>query len=145
MIRRPPRSTRTDTLFPYTTLFRSRGGGEDDRGGTGPALPRNCRALGSGTVDVRRIAEQHRHRTASNEMFRRGGPKSLDPRLTRAARSPFGSALPFSIRLARRGEDQRRMGGGSARSQSWSCRRQSGVSCRVSARLEEDPSELQSL
>src|SRR3546814_2265370 len=27
MIRRPPRSTRTDTLFPYTTLFRSRPGG----------------------------------------------------------------------------------------------------------------------
>src|SRR3546814_14604698 len=32
MIRRPPRSTRTDTLFPYTTLFRSReGGGAGDR------------------------------------------------------------------------------------------------------------------
>src|SRR3546814_8427927 len=27
MIRRPPRSTRTDTLFPYTTLFRSLWGG----------------------------------------------------------------------------------------------------------------------
>src|SRR3546814_2374480 len=26
MIRRPPRSTRTDTLFPYTTLFRSPAG-----------------------------------------------------------------------------------------------------------------------
>src|SRR3546814_5799512 len=26
MIRRPPRSTRTDTLFPYTTLFRSHDG-----------------------------------------------------------------------------------------------------------------------
>src|SRR3546814_6609082 len=26
MIRRPPRSTRTDTLFPYTTLFRSSSG-----------------------------------------------------------------------------------------------------------------------
>src|SRR3546814_1945286 len=26
MIRRPPRSTRNDTLFPYTTLFRSRAG-----------------------------------------------------------------------------------------------------------------------
>src|SRR3546814_18293924 len=26
MIRRPPRSTRTDTLFPYTTLFRSLAG-----------------------------------------------------------------------------------------------------------------------
>src|SRR3546814_9052931 len=29
MIRRPPRSTRTDTLFPYTTLFRSRFQGFD--------------------------------------------------------------------------------------------------------------------
>src|SRR3546814_13690158 len=28
MIRRPPRSTRTDTLFPYTTLFRSLSYGE---------------------------------------------------------------------------------------------------------------------
>src|SRR3546814_7466985 len=31
MIRRPPRSTRTDTLFPYTTLFRS-----DRRAGAAP-------------------------------------------------------------------------------------------------------------
>src|SRR3546814_5415589 len=29
MIRRPPRSTRTDTLFPYTTLFRSQ---QEERG-----------------------------------------------------------------------------------------------------------------
>src|SRR3546814_20760225 len=29
MIRRPPRSTRTDTLFPYTTLFRSIDGQQD--------------------------------------------------------------------------------------------------------------------
>src|SRR3546814_5193333 len=29
MIRRPPRSTRTDTLFPYTTLFRSSGKMQD--------------------------------------------------------------------------------------------------------------------
>src|SRR3546814_6602634 len=28
MIRRPPRSTRTDTLFPYTTLFRSTAGAD---------------------------------------------------------------------------------------------------------------------
>src|SRR3546814_6566889 len=35
MIRRPPRSTRTDTLFPYTTLFRSEAdgtAGTEDRG-----------------------------------------------------------------------------------------------------------------
>src|SRR3546814_7448337 len=36
MIRRPPRSTRTDTLFPYTTLFRSRRG----RRAGSPALPK---------------------------------------------------------------------------------------------------------
>src|SRR3546814_15511569 len=48
MIRRPPRSTRTDTLFPYTTLFRSR---RDDGfpaimgmdGGGDPAAPLDCR------------------------------------------------------------------------------------------------------
>src|SRR3546814_9582684 len=36
MIRRPPRSTRTDTLCPYTTLFRSRGTLDigEDRPGT---------------------------------------------------------------------------------------------------------------
>src|SRR3546814_6886691 len=38
MIRRPPRSTRTDTLFPYTTLFRSPG-----HPGTGSGLPVNGR------------------------------------------------------------------------------------------------------
>src|SRR3546814_6961022 len=30
MRRRPPRSTRTDTLFPYTTLFRSKGGRKEN-------------------------------------------------------------------------------------------------------------------
>src|SRR3546814_3195208 len=38
MIRRPPRSTRTDTLFPYTTLFRSPVSARD--GGARPRLPR---------------------------------------------------------------------------------------------------------
>src|SRR3546814_7374140 len=38
MIRRPPRSTRTDTLFPYTTLFRSRKGGAAHRAHRGGAV-----------------------------------------------------------------------------------------------------------
>src|SRR3546814_1507853 len=38
MIRRPPRSTRTDTLFPYTTLFRS-GDAERRDAGAAEALP----------------------------------------------------------------------------------------------------------
>src|SRR3546814_5123894 len=37
MIRRPPRSTRTDTLFPYTTLFRSDGGRSSRGFGSRPA------------------------------------------------------------------------------------------------------------
>src|SRR3546814_5833675 len=40
MIRRPPRSTRTDTLFPYTTLFRSRQWNRDWQG-SGFGMERN--------------------------------------------------------------------------------------------------------
>src|SRR3546814_8705144 len=41
MIRRPPRSTRTDTLFPYTTLFRSQAG-PDGRACQGEARARQA-------------------------------------------------------------------------------------------------------
>src|SRR3546814_17609265 len=47
MIRRPPRSTRTDTLFPYTTLFRSRASAAVQRaeaGGTRGGSARGARA-----------------------------------------------------------------------------------------------------
>src|SRR3546814_18942352 len=40
MIRRPPRSTRTDTLFPYTTLFRSQRGADPRAGGA--RVDRQC-------------------------------------------------------------------------------------------------------
>src|SRR3546814_19627660 len=33
MVRRPPRSTRTEPLFPYTTLFRSGGGDAEEKRG----------------------------------------------------------------------------------------------------------------
>src|SRR3546814_18641962 len=49
MIRRPPRSTRTDTLFPYTTLFRS-GAAVGQAGDAGAASPH------------RRHREEGRHR-----------------------------------------------------------------------------------
>src|SRR3546814_16279974 len=49
MIRRPPRSTRTDTLFPYTTLFRARlfSGGLEPAAGEADALqsPHDVRIL----------------------------------------------------------------------------------------------------
>src|SRR3546814_11445008 len=61
MIRRPPRSTRTDTLFPYTTLFRSVGDriiGERQRiarPGCGEELP----VVRRRTVDRRAIGIAH--------------------------------------------------------------------------------------
>src|SRR3546814_13710839 len=58
MIRRPPRSTRTDTLFPYTTLFRSRPhlGGSRQRGG-GPAgrVPRDRRRSEEHTSELQSL------------------------------------------------------------------------------------------
>src|SRR3546814_3126104 len=59
MIRRPPRSTRTDTLFPYTTLFRSHLGGEAHRGG-GFRIVRGATAVGGdlGVVQLRQVLAQ---------------------------------------------------------------------------------------
>src|SRR3546814_7903216 len=53
MIRRPPRSTRTDTLFPYTTLFRSRSdrrAGGRDAGRRGRRGSRRCGAAEQGVA-----------------------------------------------------------------------------------------------
>src|SRR3546814_1347204 len=60
MIRRPPRSTRTDTLFPYTTLFRSLDG------------HRHCPA--AGVLRARRAVELDRGRTRSGLGARRDDP-----------------------------------------------------------------------
>src|SRR3546814_7712164 len=53
MIRRPPRSTRPDTLFPYTTLFRSPAGAQSGRQITdaaAPAAPAPAAATGADSV-----------------------------------------------------------------------------------------------
>src|SRR3546814_5771987 len=52
MIRRPPRSTRTDTLFPYTTLFRSHLGRRE--------APAHEAAL-AGVLGVAHRDDRHRH------------------------------------------------------------------------------------
>src|SRR3546814_4471681 len=51
MIRRPPRSTRTDTLFPYTTLFRSHVTHEDPREQGGGRALRAAQLAGSNSWD----------------------------------------------------------------------------------------------
>src|SRR3546814_18554863 len=61
MIRRPPRSTRTDTLFPYTTLFRSGrvGQGRRDRrhGGGARRQPQAGLCAGAGTRSEEHTSE----------------------------------------------------------------------------------------
>src|SRR3546814_9281770 len=71
MIRRPPRSTRTDTLFPYTTLFRSQGDRRKvaarrpvyRRGGARDPAPA-LRAL----LDARAQASRHRSEEHTSEL-----------------------------------------------------------------------------
>src|SRR3546814_7946255 len=66
MIRRPPRSTRTDTLFPYTTLFRSRGRSRISRRTEAPA--RAARASVPATRGVRPDATSHRSEEHTSEL-----------------------------------------------------------------------------
>src|SRR3546814_12436100 len=51
MIRRPPRSTRTDTLFPYTTLFRSRSTGRPSISSARAPVGSRARARSSTVAD----------------------------------------------------------------------------------------------
>src|SRR3546814_18494045 len=62
MIRRPPRSTRTDTLFPYTTLFRSPRRPEGLHQGKQDGLPGAQESRGAGRRD--RLSEDRRRVTA---------------------------------------------------------------------------------
>src|SRR3546814_10460732 len=117
MLRRPPRSTRTDTLFPYTTLFRSRlgglqrrlrRGGQHECGGEGERLEHGCghgvflACCGTGVLRNWKLEKLCR-----NENGRRGEPRR-----------------PFVQRLR-----------GARLSRAW----------RASPRSEEHTSELQSL
>src|SRR3546814_3243713 len=89
MIRRPPRSTRTDTLFPYTTLFRSAGrpaGGA--AGGAAPGRARRLRLCGGGE-DSRHshrhgdVAAASRPRAAAPAARRRRRPVAAEGEVTR--------------------------------------------------------------
>src|SRR3546814_1866370 len=90
MIRRPPRSTRTDTLFPYPTLFRS-------RQRICPASPVQVE-ISTGPIHARR---RHRSRT-------KGCAENCRPRSNCVARCPRGRkthALPPNGRCSIRSEE----------------------------------------
>src|SRR3546814_10534782 len=88
MIRRPPRSTRTDTLFPYTTLFRSwhRDGGWRQEHG--------------------RTAQGHARRDARRQLGDTGGPaaggQGYCQRPSKGTAGPAGSHCQAEIARVRR-------------------------------------------
>src|SRR3546814_7300727 len=72
MIRRPPRSTRTDTLFPYTTLFRSgRTGVEDQhRAASAPQVDRGRQAGETAPDDNSVVSLMLGHEGSNSCIFR---------------------------------------------------------------------------
>src|SRR3546814_16621305 len=91
MIRRPPRSTRTDTLFPYTTLFRS-------LHALGIARPIGGQGLATAPAD--RPADQDRARGGERVRHGRSGRDRNRSRPAGAARAddPVQSPRPMAYR-----------------------------------------------
>src|SRR3546814_2129675 len=71
MIRRPPRSTRTDTLFPYTTLFRSRvsryAAAVDSTDLAFAGAAQQARMLADGTITAPALLDVYLDRIARSE------------------------------------------------------------------------------
>src|SRR3546814_6424904 len=113
MIRRPPRSTRTDTLFPYTTLVRSRdpaARAQRGQGGTHLAWTR-CRRDGEDAISHCLSADSKmgafpspEHRTSlerprcpaipETTLKRRPAYQIVDGRAERSASGRYGTSAP---------------------------------------------------
>src|SRR3546814_1112592 len=94
MIRRPPRSTRTDTLFPYTTLFRSdRGAGRScgrDERGAAPAWRHLVRLVGRRGRTIHRPAHHGARRRLHHRDDRRSEEHTSElPSLMRISYAVF--------------------------------------------------------
>src|SRR3546814_6382279 len=150
MIRRPPRSTRTDTLFPYTTLFRAPGQLHRDARWR-DALYDHRYALGA----ARRRADRECADADQRRLERGGAAAGQSPVRTALVRFAGGvepraqthpaHALPPGARAAR---DRRRgaVGRGAARRlASRRPARPDAAVARCRGRSEEHTSELQSL
>src|SRR3546814_17342847 len=111
MIRRPPRSTRTDTLFPYTTRFRS------PRGGCACGARRLVR------LGLRRLAGLGLLQAGHDDAFAAGQDPGHDPV---AALGAVGVDV-----LARDDADRKSAGYG----KSWAVRGDLGVSCSIKTKI----------
>src|SRR3546814_2324742 len=99
MIRRPPRSTRTDTLFPYTTLFRSVRGAAPQAGRLGP--PRQCprrrsRCILAVAVHGQRRSDDQRSIVGAVRICRTRQADCLVRFPETALELPWSAAIPLS-------------------------------------------------
>src|SRR3546814_19427484 len=132
MIRRPPRSTRPDTLLPYTTLFRSRDHDRRaavraaDAGGDGGAVPRarpgtpartaqaGARATCDRTVDRERAGRARTRGRTANNWHEPRRDRALS-RLQAASRTATSAARRCSLPApSRQGSGRTRRAGSTA-------------------------------
>src|SRR3546814_15016946 len=93
MFRQPPRSTRTYTLFPYTTLFRSRQGTRRQRRPQPRPDPRNA---AGGRRDMR-LRYRRRSTPSLHRRWHRGGPpphRGVQPPQTKALTLALTPTVP---------------------------------------------------
>src|SRR3546814_7863868 len=132
MIRRPPRATRTDTLFPYATLFRS----DRRQGGAAREIRKaGGRAADRGDSRTRGRGDGRARRPGRRAAPRSGAAAAKEDRRDRAADGQAGGRRDADARI-----DDRFAVADARRSQR--CRH-GGV--RRGGRSEEHTSELQSL
>src|SRR3546814_16430264 len=103
MRRRPPRSTRTDTRFPYTTLFRSAGAGGCRRDHAAAADPRRLRRAEDRTPEpqgVHRRRPRPRRGAGPRPAVRAAGPRQDDAGPDRGTRP--GGEIPCHLLAERK-------------------------------------------
>src|SRR3546814_19493973 len=116
MIRRPPRSTRTDTLFPYTTLFRARptlpprarrmptsvhrraAGNNPDRPKSVRVLPNLYRRWPCRPIDRNPVGATVSHHEAAHPTGTTDLPQGTAPGLARGGSQFFRQVSPPSAR-----------------------------------------------
>src|SRR3546814_10774960 len=82
MIRRPPRSTRTDTLFPYTTLFRSRREGSTANRPSRSSFPRKRERRSRATATATATARRQDHQSHPHRLHSQKNPPTMHPALS---------------------------------------------------------------
>src|SRR3546814_2718760 len=104
MIRRPPRSTRTDTLFPYTTLFRSARGAEPHP----PGVDESPRPPAASPAADRRGPVGGRHHLLSGEPRRLSGQGRSEEHTSELQSLMRISYAVFCLKKKKKRHDNRR-------------------------------------